>query len=95
MIFLGLRRAFDTRSKLFPRLAEVGIHSDEITILHQWHVNTYYHAEWDQRSTAVPTYVGLRQGCPAAPFLWSVMVTLLCKDLVKQIPHSTLIAILT
>lgn len=97
MAFLDLQRAFDTldRAKLFPRLAEVGVQSNEIAILHQWHVNTYYHVEWDQRATAVPTFVGLRQGCPAAPFLWSVMVVLLCRDLVGQIPYAVLIAILT
>eukprot|EP00438_Fugacium_kawagutii_P018546 Skav204351 [mRNA] locus=scaffold3936:141329:147985:- [translate_table: standard] len=90
-VCLDLQRAFDTisRAYLFPNLKKMGIHLDLCTLISAWHTSTAYFVTSAEKSTAVPTFIGVRQGCRGAPFLWSVLVALLLEDLIQD-PHNAI-----
>ena len=87
-LFIDLEHAFDSidRLTLFARLHELGIHSNIIHLLHEWHRDTRYHVTHGGESFPVQTSKGLRQGCKAAPLLWNCMMALCLHDLHQFFP---------
>ena len=87
MIFPDLARAFDmlARERLFQSLANLNIPQDYQTLIQAWHTNTEYvvvHHEYEQH---VLIERGVRQGCRAAPLLWTIFTV----DLLKQLAALT------
>ena len=87
MIFLDLARAFDmlARDRLFQALANLNLPPDYQTLLQAWRTNTEYvvvHHEYEQN---VLIERGIRQGCRAAPLLWTIFTV----DLLKQLAALT------
>ena len=87
VICLDLARAFDmlTRERLFQALANLHIPQDYQTLLQAWHTNTEYvvvHHEYEQN---VLIERGIRQGCRAAPLMWTIFTV----DLLRQLAELT------
>ena len=87
MIFLDLARAFDmlTRTRLFQALNNLQVPTDFQAILQAWHTNTDYVVMHHEYTQHVKTDRGIRQGCRAAPLLW----TLFTVDLLRQLAQMT------
>ena len=87
VIFLDLARAFDmlTRARLFKALNNLQVPSDFQAILQAWHINTDYVVMHHEYTQHVRTERGIRQGCGAAPLLW----TLFTVDLLQQLAQLT------
>ncbi|CAL1153111.1 unnamed protein product [Cladocopium goreaui] len=85
---LDLERAFDSasREKLFSQLHKLHIRPAVIQLLTHWHINTQYHFQHGCDTVALPTGAGLRQGCKAAPGLWSFLLILYLQQVTQQIP---------
>lgn len=82
---LDLQRAFDqvNRVKLFSRLSELQIRSSIISLLASWHESTVYYTQMDDQDHPVAIGRGVRQGCKAAPGLWSLFTLLFMHDLLQ------------
>ena len=76
MLSLDLSRAFDTvnRNKLFLGLSKLGISSDIINILKGVYQHTTYSFTHRGEYRSLKTMRGIRQGCRAAPQLWTTYV---------------------
>lgn len=70
---IDLKQAFDTvpRAELFSGLENLGVHSPQCTLLRAWHEGTCYHITHKFQTASIPVSLGIRQGCVAAPFLWT------------------------
>ena len=75
-VCLDLTRAFDQahRGKMILALRRLGVSDELCALLQLWHRGTRYIINSGASETACPTYVGVRQGCTAAPTLWSALV---------------------
>eukprot|EP00438_Fugacium_kawagutii_P009842 Skav202175 [mRNA] locus=scaffold482:136944:141335:+ [translate_table: standard] len=51
-----------------------------------WHKQTKYHVVHRNESHPIPTRRGIRQGCPAAPLLWTAFVHLCLTKMQRHIP---------
>lgn len=71
-----ITRAFDavSRPKLFEALSRVGVSTDLIILLQQWHMDCEYILTGFQSPEGVPIGRGVRQGCKIAPLLWCVLM---------------------
>ncbi|CAL1139466.1 unnamed protein product [Cladocopium goreaui] len=72
-VCLDAPKAFDMvpRQPLFDFLSSLDINQDLVAILAMWHSNTSYIVSQGTTTAAVGTGKGVRQGCRAAPVLWS------------------------
>eukprot|EP00438_Fugacium_kawagutii_P008108 Skav222129 [mRNA] locus=scaffold1181:747034:753600:- [translate_table: standard] len=82
-VSLDMTRAFDclNREYLFTRLATIGLDRDLCQLLSAWHTGTKYHVTWEGHTDAINTYIGVRQGCKGAPYLWCCLIVILLQDL--------------
>ena len=87
MIFLDLACAFDmlTRARLFQALNNLQMPSDFQAILQAWHTNTDYVVMHHEHTQHVRIERGVRQGCRAAPLLWTIFTV----DLLQQLAQLT------
>ena len=86
-MFIDISRAFDEipRQPLFDHLRTLPINQDHVTILGQWHSNTEYITNHDGQFVNHPTKCGIRQGCRAAPVLWTGFTNLLFEALSHEL----------
>jgi len=86
-VCLDASKAFDMvpRQPLFDFLGSLDINQDLVAILAMWHSNTSYIVTQGATSTAVGTGRGVRQGCRAAPVLWSSYTLALFIRLSRQL----------
>lgn len=70
---VDLSRAFDTlpRTRLLSGLQKLRVPSELIQLLTQWHPGTSCIVETGSATTQAPNWLGSRQGCCSAPFLWA------------------------
>ena len=89
-MFIDISRAFDEipRQPLFNHLRTLNIRQDLVTLLGKWHSDTAYITTHDGDFVHSPTKCGIRQGCRAAPVLWTGFTNLIFEELSKEIdPH--------
>ena len=86
-LFLDIHRAFDAipRKPLFDHLRSMHINQDLVSILGSWHDDTAYITQHDQVFVETATHCGIRQGCRAAPILWTIFTDLLFEAMSRQI----------
>ena len=82
-ISLDLTRAFDAlpRAALFESLSRLGVDSAVRQLLETWHHGTRYQISHKGFTKFVPTSLGIRQGCQAAPNLWAFFAHRILEDL--------------
>eukprot|EP00438_Fugacium_kawagutii_P005137 Skav205556 [mRNA] locus=scaffold3886:24791:31069:+ [translate_table: standard] len=82
-VSLDMTRAFDclNREYLFTRLTTIGLDGDLCQLLSAWHTQTQYHVTWEGHTAAIPTHIGVRQGCKGAPYLWCCLIVIMLQDL--------------
>ena len=73
MFSLDLSQAFDRlpRSKLHECLLRAQLDEADISVLMEWHRQPRYHLQYSGRASVVTSKQGVRQGCVAAPVLWT------------------------
>ena len=73
LLSLDLTKAFDSvlRSKLFHALESLGADSQTLDMLRHIYEHTSFSFWHRGQSRTLPTHRGIRQGCKAAPILWS------------------------
>ena len=89
-LFLDIEKAFDTvsRAKLFSRLGELGINPQIVVLLSHWHQQTHYHLNSNGEDVPIAVGRGVRQGCRAAPLLWTGYMWLILIELSQEVsPH--------
>ena len=86
-MFLDISRAFDVipRQPLFDHLSTLAINQEFVSILGTWHSNTAYITNHEQIFVETPTGCGIRQGCRAAPVLWTGFTNLIFETLSTEI----------
>ena len=84
---LDLTRAFDTvdRPKLFDGLTRLGIDPNLVLLLQGIYAQTTYSFEHRGVSKCFLTHKGIRQGCKAAPCLWSAYAAVLLLQTAEHI----------
>jgi hypothetical protein len=89
-LFLDIPRAFDAipRQPLFDHLRNMNINQDLVSILGSWHNDTAYITQHDQIFVETETGCGIRQGCRAAPVLWTAFTDLIFEALSQEIEPS-------
>ena len=77
-VYLDLSKAFDSvdRDTLWPALYNIGVSSQVLTLLEFLHLGSQYHVTNGQLCTQLLVTKGVRQGCKAAPLLWTALVYL-------------------
>ena len=72
-VLLDANKAFDMvpRLSLFQFINELPVNQVLVTLLSEWHTNTAYVVTDGHTTQRVATGRGVRQGCRAAPILWS------------------------
>ena len=94
---LDLTRAFDTvnRQRLFQSLERLEVSHDLISLLKCVHNKTQYEFTHRGAHRSVQTRRGIRQGCRAAPCLWSVFISTLMMDIEQHISPQFLLMCIT
>ena len=87
-VSLDLSRAFDQvpRGKLFECLRSLNIDATLLSFL--WHIYQHTECEFEHRGCH-RTFVasrGIRQGCSAAPTIWTLFTLAILKELTRKIP---------
>jgi len=90
-VCLDLQRAFDAvdRRKLFAKLYTLQISPSIIQLLACWHENTFftfYHVDHGEVTESIQVGKGVRQGCKAAPGLWSFFLVIFLQELMAWVP---------
>ena len=85
-MYLDLSKAFDSvvRDTLWNALRNIGISPQLLTLLEFLHLGSQYHVTNGQLCTQLLVTKGVRQGCKAAPLLWTVLVYELFQQLQQQ-----------
>ena len=75
-ILVDLRSAFHlaSRESIAKALEQLPLSSSLIGVLMSWYYVTPYHLLHDDLETVLDGNTGVRQGCVAAPFLWTAYV---------------------
>ena len=83
LLSIDLQQAFDTvpRLALFDHLDAIGVAENLSTLLRAWHDGTRYHITQKFQHAAIPISWGIRQGCVAAPFLWTCFTVQMLQQL--------------
>ena len=86
-VYLDLSKAFDSvdRDTLWSALRNIGVSHDVLTLLEFLRLGSQYHVTNGQLSAQLLVTKGVRQGCKAAPLLW----TLLVYELFQQLQRTT------
>ena len=86
-LFLDISRAFDEipRQPLFDHLRTLSIDQNLVSILGQWHSQTAYITQHGTQFQESMTGCGIRQGCRAAPVLWTGFTNLIFEKLSDEI----------
>ena len=94
---LDLTRAFDTvrRSHLFRGMEQLGVTKDLINFLKCVYNTTTYEFEHRGFHRTIKTCRGIRQGCKAAPCLWTVFISALMQEYANQTSMSFLLTCIT
>ena len=94
---LDLTRAFDTvrRSHLYQGMERLGVTTDLISFLQSVYTTTTYEFEHRGTKRTVNTSRGIRQGCKAAPCLWTVFISALMMEFANQTSMSFLLLCIT
>ena len=89
-VCIDLQRAFDcvNREKLFCKLHHLSIDANIIQLLTEWHMDTQYIVQHDTADSPIFIGRGVRQGCKAAPGLWTFFLILWLHELVASIPFT-------
>jgi len=97
MLCLDLTRAFDTvhRTHLFQGMTHLGVSDDLISFLKCVYHTTTYEFEHRGVSKTVHTHRGIRQGCKAAPCLWTVFISALMMEYANMTSMSFLLLCIT
>ena len=76
MCLLDLTQAFDgvPRDQLYEAIETLIPRSDLACLLLEWHTGTSYYVRHMEHEDQLSTHLGVRQGCPAAPFLWTLFL---------------------
>ena len=87
LISLGLTKAFDSvrRMKIYEALEHFAVDPSYIRFLEQVYQDTSVTVVHKGQQRTIPTYTGIRQGCKAAPCLWSIIVTYILDKLTEPI----------
>lgn len=85
-LFLDIEKAFDmvSRARLFSRLGEIGINPQIVILLSHWHQQTHYHLNSNGEDVPIAVGRGVRQGCRAAPLLWTGYMWLFLLELSRE-----------
>ena len=94
---LDLTRAFDMvdRTRLFAGLVSLGVTDDIIGLLKCVYNTTAYEFEHRGMQRSIKTFRGIRQGCRAAPCLWTVFISVLMLDLANKLTPEFLFLCIT
>jgi exonuclease III len=86
LLSLDLSKAFDAvrRSQLFAGLAGFGVSSDLLNFLKSIYSCTSFHFEYRSSHREFFTQRGIRQGCKAAPCLWTAQAALILLSIAEQ-----------
>eukprot|EP00435_Cladocopium_sp_Y103_P013049 s1524_g3.t1 len=86
-LFVDLEKAFDTapRAEIMKALHLLDVPSSLISILGAWHSNTHYVLTHHELTDVLPTNRGVRQGCVAAPALWSSLMFFLMHNFTQHV----------
>ena len=78
--FMDVEAAFDKvdRTTLMNALAFLDIPDDVRHLIQNWHCGTDYIHQNDSYSVSVEANTGVRQGCVAAPMLWTAFTHTIC-----------------
>ena len=96
-LLLDVSRAFDMlpRAPLFQFIHALPISSQLTSILAEWHSNTTYVVQQADACNTIPTGRGVRQGCRAAPVLWTCFTEQLFRQLERALGSEWVRAALT
>lgn len=100
LLSLDLSKAFDAvnRSQLYQGMADLGVDINLIRFLQSVYHNTSFHFEHKNCYQEFSTRKGIRQGCKAAPRLWTIQAALILQSIATKtnthwvLNHSTLFA---
>ena len=94
---LDLTRAFDMvdRARLFAGLISLGVTTGIISLLQCVYNTTAYEFEHRGVHRTVKTHRGIRQGCKAAPCLWTVFISVLMTELANKLSPQFLLLCVT
>ena len=83
LLSLDLSKAFDTvcRKRLFAGLQQLGVHDSLLNLLQSIYNSTSFAFEHKGCQREFRTTRGIRQGCKAAPALWTAQAALLLQDI--------------
>ena len=86
-LFLDISRAFDElpRDPLFSYLRTLPIDQQIVSLISEWHRDTHYITMHDNEFVATPTRCGIRQGCRAAPILWTTFTNQMFETLAQKV----------
>ena len=86
-LFLDISRAFDElpRDPLFCYLRTLPIDQQIVSLLSEWHRDTHYITTHNNEFVATPTFCGIRQGCRAAPILWTTFTHQMFESLAQKV----------
>ena len=75
-VFLDLTQAFDCvpRDRLNNAILALLPRADLASLLIEWHHDTSYHISHLNFEDELATTLGVRQGCPSAPLLWTLFL---------------------
>ena len=75
-VFLDLTQAFDCvpRDRLTNAILALLPRADLANLLIEWHHDTSYHISHLNFEDELATTLGVRQGCPSAPLLWTLFL---------------------
>ena len=75
-VFLDLTQAFDCvpRDRLNNAILALLPRADLASLLLEWHHDTSYHISHLNFEDELATNLGVRQGCPSAPLLWTLFL---------------------
>ena len=87
-IFLDLHKAFDMlpRPLIQMALESLPLSDSLLSLLTHWHLDTSYHITTNNSTRCIPVSRGVRQGCCAAPFIWSSVIVYVLTQLADHIP---------
>ena len=85
LISLDLTKAFDSvhRMKIYEALEHFAVDPSYIRFLQQVFQDTSVTVVHKGQQRTIPTYTGKRQGCKAAPCLWSIIVAYILDQLTE------------